>query len=47
MLCAELIAWMAIRANGAPRVMTASMLLSWVSLAVIEDSMAELSVPFT
>src|ERR1700746_88057 len=35
------------RATGALSRMTASMLLSWVSLAVRDDSMAALSVPFT
>src|ERR1700750_239383 len=34
-------------AYGAPSVMIASMLLSWVSLAVSDDSTAALSVPFT
>ena len=34
-------------ANCAPRVMTASTLLFLVSSADIEDSTAELSVPFT
>ena len=47
MLCAAAMAWMATSATGAPRVMTASMLLFLVSSAVIEDSMAELSSPFT
>jgi hypothetical protein len=47
LLCACCSAWMAMSANCAPSVMTASTLLFLVSSADIEDSTAALSVPLT